>query len=59
MIKDIIEFDGNIKFNTSMPDGTPRKLLSRARLTAKGWSPKILLDDGIYKIVNTEFGENI
>jgi GDP-L-fucose synthase len=59
MIKEIVGFDGNIKFNTSMPDGTPRKLLSSERLTALGWSPKIGLKDGIHKIIQTKFGENI
>ena len=59
MIKEIVGFNGHIKFNRSMPDGTPRKLLSSERLTALGWSPKIRLDDGINKTVQTEFGVNI
>ena len=40
-------FAGPIIHDTSKPDGTPRKLLDVARLTALGWSPRISLDDGI------------
>ena len=43
----------------SLPDGTPRKLLNSERLTVLGWSPKILLNDGISKTVQTEFGPGV
>jgi GDP-L-fucose synthase len=40
-------FTGRIAFDTSKPDGTPRKLLDVSRLTALGWKPKVALVDGI------------
>lgn len=49
LIKSIIGYDGDIIFNTSMPDGTPRKLLDVSRLNELGWSYKTNLIDGIKK----------
>jgi len=43
----IVGFEGAIEFDTSKPDGTPRKLLDTARLTRLGWTPSISLEDGI------------
>jgi GDP-L-fucose synthase len=40
-------YKGNLLFDTSKPDGTPRKLLDTSRLTSLGWKPKIALKDGI------------
>jgi GDP-L-fucose synthase len=40
-------FPGQLRFNTSMPDGTPRKLLDVSRLSALGWKAKIKLADGV------------
>jgi GDP-L-fucose synthase len=42
-----VGFGGRLRFNTDMPDGTPRKLLDVARLSALGWRPRITLDAGI------------
>ncbi|HEY4197245.1 MAG TPA: GDP-L-fucose synthase [Mucilaginibacter sp.] len=47
LIKDIIGFEGEIKFDTSKPDGTPRKLMDVSKLHSKGWKHKIELADGI------------
>jgi GDP-L-fucose synthase len=47
LIKDIVEFEGKITFDTSKPDGTPQKLLDVSRITEMGWKPKISLKDGI------------
>lgn len=44
---DILGFDGQLVFDTSKPDGTPRKLLDMTRLFGLGWRPKISLRDGI------------
>lgn len=44
----IIGFDGEIKTDTSKPDGTPRKLMSSKRLNDLGWAPKTSLKKGIY-----------
>ena len=43
-IAEITGFTGKIKWDTSKPDGTPRKLLDISKLTALGWSPSIGLD---------------
>ena len=40
-------FSGNIRFDTSKPDGTPRKLVDVSRLTALGWRPKVSLEEGL------------
>ena len=40
-------FTGRLVFDSSKPDGTPRKLLDTTRLTSLGWRPKIQLKDGI------------
>ncbi len=47
LIKNIIGYRGEINFDTSKPDGTPRKLMDVSKLHAKGWNHKIELEDGI------------
>jgi GDP-L-fucose synthase len=47
LIKEIVGFDGAIEWDSSKPDGTPRKLLDVSRITALGWSPSIGLEEGI------------
>jgi GDP-L-fucose synthase len=54
LIKNIIGFEGELKFNTDKPDGTPRKLMSVDKLFALGWKPKTNLEEGI-KIAYTDF----
>ncbi|AKB45111.1 GDP-L-fucose synthase [Methanosarcina vacuolata] len=49
LIKEIIGFDGEINYDASKPDGTPRKLMDVSRLNGLGWKAKILLEDGIKK----------
>ena len=46
-VKDIVAYQGELKFDTSKPDGTPRKLLDVTKLTKSGWQAKIKLEDGI------------
>ena len=46
-IRRVVGFTGSLRFDTSKPDGTPRKLLDTTRLSALGWSPKIGLEAGI------------
>jgi GDP-L-fucose synthase len=43
----VVGFEGALTFDSTKPDGTPRKLLDTARLRALGWSPRISLLDGI------------
>jgi GDP-L-fucose synthase len=47
LIRDIVGYDGEIAWDTTKPDGTPRKLLDVSRIKSLGWSPKISLEDGI------------
>ncbi len=47
LIKNTVGFHGDIVFDTSKPDGTPRKLLDVARMAELGWKAKISLRDGI------------
>ena len=47
LIKEIIGYQGKIVFDSSMPDGTQRKLLDISRIEKLGWTPKISLRDGI------------
>jgi len=47
MIKEITGFDGDIKFDASKPDGTPRKLMDSSRLHNLGWKHKTSLRDGL------------
>jgi GDP-L-fucose synthase len=46
-IASVAGFRGRLEFDSSKPDGTPRKLLDTSRLTALGWVPKIKLKAGI------------
>jgi len=47
LVKKVTGFQGEIVFNTTQPDGTPRKLLDVSRLKGMGWSPAIELEDGL------------
>ena len=46
-IREVVGFEGEIEWDSTKPDGTPRKLLDVSRITALGWKPKISLGDGI------------
>jgi GDP-L-fucose synthase len=47
LICDVVGFDGELAWDTTKPDGTPRKLLDITRLRNLGWQPTISLRDGI------------
>ena len=47
VIRKVVGFKGNIRFNVSMPDGTPRKLTNINKIKNMGWKAKINLYDGI------------
>ena len=49
LIKEKIEFKGDIHFDTSMPNGNPRKLLDSSRINDLGWTSKTSLEEGISK----------
>lgn len=50
IIKDIVGYDGDIVWDTSRPDGTPRKLLDISKIKSLGWRPRMPLTDGIEKV---------
>ena len=47
LIKRVVGFAGNIVWDASKPDGTPRKLMDSSRLFALGWRPQIDLETGV------------
>jgi GDP-L-fucose synthase len=47
MIRNVVGFEGEIKWNTDKPDGTPRKLMDVSKLHALGWKHTIDLEEGI------------
>lgn len=54
LIKDVIGYEGYLRFDTSKPDGTPRKLMDVSKLHALGWKHKTELKEGI-KIAYQDF----
>jgi len=51
LIKATVEFQGELRFDHTKPDGTPRKLLDVSKLQRLGWKAKISLEDGIRSTV--------
>ena len=47
LICEVVGFDGELAWDTTKPDGTPRKLLDISKIRALGWKPEIPLRDGI------------
>ena len=52
LIKQVIGFTGDLKFDTSKPDGTPRKLMDHTKIKNLGWSAQTHLREGIEKAVS-------
>lgn len=52
MVKDIVGFDGELVWDITKPNGTPRKLMDATKIKSLGWSPKISLKEGITNIYN-------
>lgn len=46
-VRDIVGFKGDIVYDSTKPDGTPRKLLDTGRINGLGWTAKVGLDEGI------------
>ncbi len=47
LIKGIVGFEGELRFNPDKPDGTPRKLMDVSKIKSLGWNPSVSLTDGI------------
>ncbi len=55
MIQSITGYTGTIVWDTSKPDGTPRKLMDVSKLTAAGWTASIPLREGVTQVYNEKF----
>jgi len=51
MVKKTVRYEGKIIWDTTKPDGTPRKLLDVSKLNSLGWKPSISLEEGIKRVV--------
>lgn len=47
IIRDVVGFQGEIVFDTTKPDGTPRRVLDNSKISATGWKPKMDIREGI------------
>ncbi len=47
LVQKVVGFGGTLEFDTSKPNGTPRKLMDSSRLFATGWKPSVALEQGI------------
>lgn len=55
LIGSIIEYSGDIKWDLSKPDGTPRKLMDTTKLRQFGWEPLISLNDGLQEVMKHSY----
>ena len=56
LIKKILGYSGNLVFDVTKPDGTPRKITDTTKLNALGWKYSITLEDGIKQVYRDTFG---
>ncbi|KAM1349196.1 hypothetical protein PS2_003314 [Malus domestica] len=47
LVKEVVGFEGRLVWDSTKPDGTPRKLMDSSKLAGLGWAPKISLKDGL------------
>jgi Nucleoside-diphosphate-sugar epimerases len=52
LIQSIVGYEGELRFNTSIPDGTPRKLVDVSKIHSLGWKASIPLEEGIRAVYN-------
>ena len=50
LMKSVVDFDGDVHFDASRPDGTPRKLMDNSKLSALGWRPSLTIEAGLAKM---------
>ena len=51
LIKDIVGYNGALEFDSTKPDGSPRKLLDVSKINLLGWKAKYSLEDGLKKAI--------
>ena len=47
IVAKVVGYDGPVEWDTSKPDGTPRKLIDSSRIREHGWTPRISLEEGV------------
>ena len=52
LVKKVVGFEGDIAYDTSKPNGTPRKMMDATRIKSLGWEPKISLEQGVRDFYN-------
>jgi GDP-L-fucose synthase len=57
LVAETVGYEGRLVFDTSRPEGTPRKLLDISRLTALGWRPRVSLRDGLARTYSAFLAE--
>jgi GDP-L-fucose synthase len=57
LIKRILTYSGDLKFDSGKPDGTPRKLMDGSKLKALNWAPKIPLEVGLTDAIDGYIGQ--
>lgn len=55
LVKRIVGYEGNLVWDTSKPDGTPRKLMDVTKINELGWKAKIGLEEGIIDVYEKKF----
>ena len=58
IVRDTVGYQGEIVWNTAMPDGTPRKLTDVTKLHGLGWTHRVELEEGV-KLAYEWFRENV
>jgi GDP-L-fucose synthase len=59
IISSVVGFGGNITFDRTKPDGTPRKLLDVSRVTQLGWQPLISIERGLHDVYKNVLANNL
>lgn len=49
-MKSVVGFEGDVEFDATRPDGTPRKVMDNSKLAALGWRPKSSIESGLTKM---------
>ena len=57
IVQKAVGYKGKVIWDSSKPDGTPRKLMDVSKLKSLGWEPKIALEDGIKRVVSVYVNE--
>lgn len=50
LMKSIVGYQGEVKFDSTRPDGTPRKIMDNTKLSTLGWQPKFTIEGGLRKM---------